>query len=65
MKKRYMTPEVLTVSVRTMTMIAASNPNAINSDYLDDVSYGGVDEDGTMEPSSRRGSIWDDDEAED
>lgn len=63
MKKRYMTPEVLTVSVRTMTMIAASD--SINSDYLDDVSYGGVDEDGTMEPSSRRGSIWDDDEAED
>ena len=58
-----MTPEVLTVSVRTMTMIAASD--SINSDYLDDVSYGGVDEDGTMEPSSRRGSIWDDDEAED
>jgi hypothetical protein len=43
-----------------MTMIAASD--SINSDYLDGVSYGGVDEDGTMEPSSRRGSIWDDDE---
>lgn len=60
MKRTYMTPCVQTVSVRAMTMIAASD--SINSDYLDDVSYGGVDEDGTMEPSSRRGSIWDDDE---
>lgn len=60
MKKTYNAPYVQTVTVRTMSMIAASD--SINSDYLDDVSYGGVDEDGTMEPSSRRGSIWDDDE---
>lgn len=60
MKKTYITPCVQTVSVRVMTMIAASD--SINSDYLDDVSYGGVDEDGTIDPSSRRGSIWDDDE---
>lgn len=60
MKKTYNAPYVQTVTVRTMSMIAASD--SINSDYLDGVSYGGVDEDGTIDPSSRRGSIWDDDE---
>jgi hypothetical protein len=60
MKKTYIAPCAQTVSVRVMTMIAASD--SINSDYLNGVSYGGVDEDGTIDPSSRRGSIWDDDE---
>ena len=63
MKKTYLTPEVQTMHVRTITMIAASG-GTINSDLLTDVTYGGVDENGEMEPSARRGSIWDDDEEE-
>ena len=45
-----------------MMMIAASNGDAISTNLLEDVSYGGIDEEGEMDPSSRRNSIWDDDE---
>ena len=62
MKKTYMKPETQTVSVLPMTMIAASNPDAVKSSGLDgDVTYGGVDADGTLDPASRRShSVWDD-----
>lgn len=59
MKKIYMAPSVQTMSVCPMMMIAASD--SITSESLPDVTYGGVDEDGEMIPSSRRGSIWNDD----
>jgi len=62
MKKTYMKPETQTVNVRPMTMIAASD--SINSDQLEGVTYGGVDEEGNLDPSSRRISVWDDDEDE-
>lgn len=57
-----MTPEVLTMKVRTMTLLG--NSNAINSDTLEGVTYGGVDEDGSKDPSARRFSVWDDEEEE-
>ena len=63
MKKTYMTPEVLTMNVRTMTMIAASD--SINSGLMEDVTFGGTDEEGTKDPSARRFSVWDDEEEED
>ena len=61
MKKTYMTPEVLTMNVRTTTLMG--NSDAINSDTLEGVTFGGKD-DGTNEPSARRFSVWDDDEEE-
>ena len=52
MKKTYMKPETQTVNVRPMTMIAASD--SINSDQLEGVTYGGVDEEGELDPASRQ-----------
>ena len=64
MKKTYMTPEVLTMNVRTTTLMG--NSDAINSDTLEGMGgYGGVDEEGTKDPSARRFSVWDDEEEED
>ena len=63
MKKTYMTPEVLTMNVRTTTLMG--NSNAINGDTLQGVTYGGIDEEGTKDPSARRFSVWDDEEEED
>ena len=64
MKKTYMTPEVLTMNVRTTTLMG--NSDAINSDTLEGMGgYGGVDEEGTKDPAARRFSVWDDEEEED
>jgi hypothetical protein len=64
MKKTYITPEVLTMNVRTMTLLG--NSDAINGDTLQGMGgYGGVDEEGTKDPSARRFSVWDDEEEED
>ena len=64
MKKTYITPEVLTMNVRTTTLMG--NSDAINSDTLEGMGgYGGVDEEGTKDPSARRFSVWDDEEEED
>ena len=44
-----------------MTMIAASD--SINSEQLEGVTYGGVDDEGTLDPASRRNrKMWDDEE---
>lgn len=58
MKKIYLAACVQTMSVRPMMMIAASD--SITSGSLPDVTYGGVDEDGEMIPSSRRDFTWGD-----
>lgn len=63
MNKIYMAPCVQTVSVRPMTMIAASD--SVSSDSLPGLTYGGVDVDGELIPSSRRDYFWGDEEAED
>jgi hypothetical protein len=56
MKKTYMKPETLSVSIQMAAMIAASD--SVTSDQLDGVTYGGID-DGTNDPSSRD-SFWGD-----
>lgn len=58
-----MTPEVLTMNVRTTTLMG--NSDAINSGLMEDVTFGGTDEDGTKDPAARRFSVWDDEEEED
>lgn len=66
MKKRYITPEMETLSMHLTTMIAGSN--AITTKGLgggNSMKYGGVDEDGELDPSARRMSNWDDEEDED
>ena len=61
MKKTYMKPETQTEIICPVTMIAASD--SVNSN-LEEISYGGTDEEGNLDPSSRRISVWDDDEDE-
>ena len=39
-------------------MVCASESITSNND----ISYGGVDEDGSMDPASRRYTVWDDEE---
>ena len=51
MKKNYVAPSAETLWVGLAMMIAASDP--VNSNVLDDVPYGGVDEDGIVPPASR------------
>lgn len=62
MKKTYMKPVVETVSVRTMAMIANSNAIVSNLPQETPITYGGVDEDGELDPASRRANDWDDEE---
>ena len=63
MKKRYMTPEVQTMSVSLMTMIANSQAvTALGLGEETPITYGGVDDEGEIDPEARRASNWDDDE---
>ena len=57
-----MTPEVQTVSVHLTTMMANSKAISTNLPTETPISYGGVDEDGELDPEARRTSKWDDDE---
>ena len=55
MKKIYLQPSTEMVSIGTVSMVCDSQD--ITSD--NGITYGGVDEDGTKDPSARRQSyIW-------
>ena len=57
MKKEYMQPSTEMVMTRTAMMICGSQD--ITSDQ--GIDYGGVDEEGTKDPSSRRRrDVWED-----
>lgn len=59
MKKTYIKPSIEMDCMDTEQMVCASND--ITSNGLDtDITYGGVDEEGTLNPASRRQSIWED-----
>ena len=62
MKKTYLQPSTEMVIIGTTTMICASQ--GITSD--NGIDYGGVDENGEKDPSSRRQrNLWEDEEEED
>lgn len=62
MKKTYLQPSTEMVIIGTTTMICGSQ--GVTSDK--GIDYGGVDEDGTKDPSSRRQQdIWEEEEEED
>lgn len=61
MKKTYIQPQIEVAIMRAMNIICGSD--SITS--TKDINYGGVDEEGTKDPSSRRGGYWDDEEEED
>ena len=59
MKKKYLEPTIESIHVEATMMICGSNN--ISSDI--GINYGGVDEDGTKDPSSRKyNNLWDDQE---
>ena len=60
MKKTYMKPVVETMSVCTMAMISNSNAIISNLPQETPIKYGGVDEEGELDPASRRANDWDD-----
>lgn len=62
MKKTYMQPQVHVAFIGTTTFICGSQD--IKSDK--GIGYGGVDEEGTLEPSARRHyDDWDDEDDSD
>ena len=62
-KKDYVSPLMTTVQLDMVKLICASQD--ITSDK--GITYGGVDEEGTLDPASRcrRRDVWDEDEEED
>ena len=62
MKKTYMKPVVQTVSVRLTVMNANSNAITSNLPQETPIKYGGGDEEGELDPASRRANDWEDEE---
>jgi hypothetical protein len=62
MKKTYIQPSIMTAYIGTMNIICGSQDITSGKG----ISYGGVDEEGTKDPDSRRyHDEWDDEEEED
>ena len=62
MKKTYIIPTIKRiVMLEERTIVCASG---VTGDDTTDIGYGGVDTDGTMEPSARQDNGWLDDEDE-
>ena len=60
MKKEYISPSTDVTVTRAGTLMTASGV----SDSDRDIDYGGVDEEGSKDPASRRKSLWDDEDEE-
>ena len=61
MKKTYLQPSIGVETMEAETFICGSQD--IISDPVG-ITYGGVDEDGTKDPASRRFEVWDDEPEE-
>ena len=60
MKKTYLQPSIEMDFTETETMICASLDITSGGD-VSDITYGGVDEDGAIDPASRQQrGVWDD-----
>jgi len=64
MKKIYLEPSVVVAYIGTATIICGSQDIKSGGD-IDDIDYGGVDEEGEKDPASRRRhDLWEDEELE-
>ena len=63
MKKTYLAPQVLIVEVKGQQILAGSDVSSTGLSGFN--GYGGVDTNGTKDPSSRHNNGWWDDEDED
>ncbi len=59
MRKTYMKPSVREYVTVRPELLSGSG---VKSNAPTDIGYGGVDTDGTMEPSARQYNLWDDEE---
>lgn len=59
MKKTYQKPSTVVVAVRMGQIIAFSEGVWSNS-LGDGIGYGGVDKDGSLDPSVKHRNLWDD-----
>ena len=60
-KNTYIEPSVEVEGMENEDFICASD--SITSSGVEGITYGGVDEEGTMDPASRRSNtVWDDEE---
>ena len=65
MKHTYSTPESLTRRITLTSLFCASGVSGGDEGPGKDIDYGGVDEDGTKDPASRRRyDVWADDDEE-
>ena len=64
MKKAYIEPSVMVANIRTSMMICGSDGVTSGGD-VKGINYGGVDEEGTKDPASRRhNDVWADEDEE-
>ena len=61
MKKNYLAPSTEISNIELQQMMVGSG---VRSEGDFDITYGGVDEDGTKDPSSRRNNVWEEEEEE-
>ena len=61
MKKTYISPEITVEIWDCLLLQSASGVTGIMNDRLE-IGYGGVDEDGSKDPSANHFSGWDDDD---
>ena len=63
MRKTYLKPLMMVTIMETNTFVCASQDITGSEGY--DIGYGGVDEEGSLDPSSRRRrDVWEDEEEE-
>jgi hypothetical protein len=61
MKKTYIVPATIIVAVDDDATILSVSTSGVQSENRN-IGYGGVDEDGSMTPASRKKDAWDDGE---
>ena len=62
MKKAYIEPSVMVEDVESTEMICSSN-GVTSSGATEEITYGGIDEEGTKDPASRRHrDVWEDED---
>ena len=63
MKKTYFAPEIQTISTLLVMPLASSGVRGNGDGPASDINYGGVDEQGTKDPASRRHrNVWEDED---
>jgi len=61
MKKTYITPATAVFTITAGSLLTTASQGVTSKDY--DIDYGGIDENGTQVPGTRRRKdLWDDEE---